>query len=511
MLARASHAPLDINIDLGGASRQEVLLMFPPHLSHTRKIRLYSLSMLYSENVRDIYSREAPALEHFELGVSDTSIIIFRDLGGKTLFKGQAPRLRTLFLSQVLIPWSLIPRGQLTRLTIGFFREVSIYDVPSHRNLYQMIDLLVHCPELEMLVLGCCLPPQLTEIQYGQTIHLPRLSRLCLAGSSSRVTNLMKMLILPSSTNLHFHCLSENTPTHNDRLLLPFISAQFQGPAPIEFKNLSVTINLMDGSLEVTASTSAPTSRIPPSQDFESDMDDDDDEFVLSFDGLPKLGNWTGLLERVCKILPISNLEFFSISAPKIVHSLNLVEIFKRCTEVTTIQAVGRGTGSLVRALTTPKLTNTRFDGKGKQKRQDDRDGSTPAQPARSTAIHEDAPIFPKLAFLSLKRLDFAENERRSGTGILFDVGEKGLRQRRVAYEAPLKVLYIDNCAISAKRAEVLQKLVQTFHWDGKEVSLDEFWYTDDYDSDSDETGAVGSFRRCHLGEWGWWEDYLDG
>ena len=154
------------------------------------------------------------------------------------MFKGQAPRLRTLFLSQVLIPWSLIPRGRLTRLTIGFFREVSIYDVPSHRNLYQMIDLLVHCPELEILVLGCCLPPQLTEIQYVQTIHLPRLSRLCLAGSNSQVTNLMKMLILPSSTNLHFHCLSENT--HNDRLLLPFISAQFQGPAPSSSKILAL-------------------------------------------------------------------------------------------------------------------------------------------------------------------------------------------------------------------------------------------------------------------------------
>ena len=152
-----------------------------------------------------------------------------------------------------------------------------------------------------------------------------------------------------------------------------------------------------------------------------------------------------------------------------------------------------------MRALTTPKLTNTRLDGKRKQKRQDDRDGRTPAQPARSTAIHEDALIFPKLAFLSLKRLDFAENKRRSGTDILFDVVERGLRQRRVAYEAPLKVLYIDNCAISAKRAKVLQKLVQTFHWDGKEGSLDEFWDTDDYDSDTDETGAVGrSFRRCH-------------
>jgi hypothetical protein len=316
MLARASHAPLDINIDLAGASGQEVLLMFPPHLSHTSKLRLYGLSMLHSDSVRDIYSREASALEHFELRVLDTSLIIFWNRGGTTLFKGQAPRLRTLFLSQVLIPWSLIPRGQLTQLTIGLFREVSVYDVPSHRNLYQLIDLLVNCPELETLVLGCCLPPQLTQIPYGQTIHLPRLSRLCLAGSSSRVTDLMKMLILPFSTNLHLHCLSENTPTHNDRLLLPVVSAQFQGPAPIEFKKLSVTTNCLDRSLEVTASTSAPTSRNPPSQDFESDMDDNYNEFVLSFDGLPELGNWTDLLERVCKILPISNLEFFLFPPP---------------------------------------------------------------------------------------------------------------------------------------------------------------------------------------------------
>ena len=51
MLARASYTPLDISIDLGGASGQEVLLMFPSHLPHTRKLRLYSLSMLHYENV----------------------------------------------------------------------------------------------------------------------------------------------------------------------------------------------------------------------------------------------------------------------------------------------------------------------------------------------------------------------------------------------------------------------------------------------------------------------------
>ena len=494
MLARARNAPLDIDIDLGETSNQEVLLMFPPHLSHTRELRLYSLSMLHSDSIRGIYSREAPDLEHFELGVSETSLIVFRDIGGTTLFKGQAPRLRTLFLTQVLIPWSLIPRGQLTQLTIGLFRETSIFDVPSHRDLYQLIDLLVHCPELEVLVLGCCLPPQLAQFPHNPTIHLPRLSRLCLAGSSSRITNLMKMLKLPSSTIVHFHCVSDNTPTHNDRLLLPVVTAQLQSPAraaPIEFKRLNVTVSRMDRALEVTASTSLPTSRTRQSQDFEGDMDDD--EFVLSFDGLPELGNWTDLLEGVWKMLPISNLEFLSVSAFDIIDSVNWVELIKRCTKVTTMQAIGRGTSGLVQALTTPKLTNPRRGGKGKKKLRGTRD-STPAQLARSTALHADAPIFPKLAFLSLKRLDFAEGQPPSST--LFSVVEEGLRQRKVAYKAPLKMLRIDNCAISSKRTRALQKLVKKFHWDGKEGFLDGFEDFCDYDSHSDETGE-------------WWEEFL--
>ncbi|KAH9980630.1 hypothetical protein BJV77DRAFT_1073459 [Russula vinacea] len=453
MLARARNAPLDIDIDLGETSNQEVLLMFPPHLSHTRELRLYSLSMLHSDSIRGIYSREAPDLEHFELGVSETSLIVFRDIGGTTLFKGQAPRLRTLFLTQ---------------------RDIH-FDVPSHRDLYQLIDLLVHCPELEVLVLGCCLPPQLAQFPHSPTIHLPRLSRLCLAGSSSRITNLMKMLKLPSSTIVHFHCVSDNTPTHNDRLLLPVVTAQLQSPAraaPIEFRRLNVTVSRMDRALEVTASTSLPTSRTRQSQDFEGDMDDD--EFVLSFDGLPELGNWTDLLEGVWKMLPISNLEFLSVSAFDIIDSVNWVELIKRCTKVTTMQAIGRGTSGLVQALTTPKLTNPRRGGKGKKKIRGTRD-STPAQLARSTALHADAPIFPKLA-----------------------VVEEGLRQRKVAYKAPLKMLRIDNCAISAKRTRALQKLVQKFHWDGKEGFLDEFEDFGDYDSDSDETGE-------------WWEEFLVG
>ena len=70
-------------------------------------------------------------------------------------------------------------------------------------------------------------------------------------------------------------------------------------------------------------------------------------------------------------MLPISDLEFLSISAFSRVDSVNWVELFKRCMKLTTIRAGGRGASSLVRALTTPQLTNMKFDGKGKKRKGD--------------------------------------------------------------------------------------------------------------------------------------------
>jgi hypothetical protein len=478
MLVRAKNAPLDIHICLRSRSGREVLRIFPPHLSHTRTLRLYSLSSttLHPDSVEGIYSREAQALEHFELRGSVRSTITFRELEGAALFKGRAPRLRTLCLSQVLIPWSLIPRGQLTQLSIRLFEELPTPSSPLYGDLNQLIDLLDNCPGLELLILERCLPSQLPRISYGQTIHLPHLSRLCLGGSSSRITNLMKMLKLPSSTRLHLNCVSENTPTYHDSLLLSVVAAQFQVPAPVEFKTLSVTISSKSNLLGVTASTTPPSWRSCQSKDFEGDVDNKP-EFVLSIDGLHELGYCVDRLGRVCNMLPISDLEFLSISSFDILDSPNWVELFKRCTKLTSMQAIGQGTISLVWALTTPKLINMTTDRKGKKRKRDDRDSTL----ASSPVVPAEMPIFPKLSLLSLKNLDFAENEHPSG--ILFNVVERGLQQRKVASNAPFGVLRIEDCVINARRVDALQKLVQEFQWDGKDV-FDRS--EDDSDSDSE-------------------------
>jgi hypothetical protein len=455
MLTRAKNAPLDIEFRC--SKNLEALHMIPPQLSRTRRLRFHNLSTDHSygdHDVRKICSFEAPALEHFELTATDKLDISFRDLGRNMLFKGHAPRLQTISLSQVVIPWSLIPRGQLTQLKIA--RPLEDIDYPG--ELEQLIDLLVNCPALELLSLDSCLPSQLTKLSHGQTIHLSHLSRLRLCGSTSRILNTLKMLKLPSSTTLHLNCISNMTTIHDDveGLLLPVVSAQFQSLAPIEFKSLTVAIlSLHTTSLNITASTSTSPSR--ETQNFEGDVVGNP-ELVLSFKGLRKPGHSTDLLEQACKSLPISNLEFISMSA--YVHNTvdaNWVELFSCCTNVITVRAIGHGTSNFVQAVIASTATNTK-SGKGRRKRRHDNRENTLVQPA-STVAHAHAAVFPKLMSLGLTDMNIADGN----LGILFDDLERSLQQRMAASGAPLKSLCLSDCYISTEHANDLKKLVQNF------------------------------------------------
>jgi F-box-like len=478
MLARAKNAPLDIELNVVRWSSREALLMLPPHLSRTRQFRLrvHSVPPRHSEGIREIFRWEAPALEYFELSATayTNESITFRDLGGSMHFKEHTPRLRTFKLSRAAIPWSLIPRGQLTQLKLTSSDEEDAYQ----GDLNQFIDLLVNCPALEILTLESCLPLQLTEFPHGRTIHFSHLSRLRLCGQTSRIMNMLKMLKIPSSTKLHLDCF-KIAPNQNDSkaLILPVISAHFQSPVPVELKSLTVTITRprLKSSLIITASTSPPTLRNRQTQDSEDDIVDNS-ELVLLFDGMSKPGHRSHLVEKACKMLPISNLEFVSMSASKIID-INWVKLFSCCTNVTTMRVFGHGTSSLVRALTAPTVTNAGSSNKGGN-----------VQPA-SIVAHTHAAIFPKLKSLRLTRLNFDEREHPSGT--LFNVLERGLQQRMAASWTPFKLLCISDCNISITDADDLQKLVQDFRWDENKRSINEFEYFSFYEQELHDEGFV--------------------
>ena len=464
MLARAKSALLDIEFNAVGRSSPEALLTILSHLSHTRKFCSRNLSLLHFDSVRKICHWEAPALEHFELTSTAYPPITFRHLEENPLFKGHAPRLRTFSLSRVIIPWSLIPRGQLTQLKIACPDDSK--DLYSPGDLNQLIDLLVNCPALEILALEFCLPSQITEFQLDRTIHFRHLSHLRLRDPTSRIMNMLKMLKLPPSTTLHLDCIAEIISIHNDLEgpLLPVISAHFQGPSPVEFKSLTVAIHghrPLSSSLNIIASTSILRNR--QIQISEGDIVGNA-ELVLSFD---RLFNSTDLLGKACKMLPILNLEFISMSATDINDTnINWIELFGCCTNVTTMQVIGHGASGLVRALTAPTATNA---GSGRVRKRDNKE-STTVQPD-STVARVHAAIFPNLESLGLTQLNPAKGKHPSST--LFNVLERGLKQRLAASGAALKFLRISDCDISAMHAKRLQNLVQDFHWDENKVIVD--------------------------------------
>ena len=482
MLVRARNAQLDINL-MDGLT-PELLSKFPPHIFHTRQLRLCGVHMYHSQRVKDICALEAPALEHFELGILAGSPVPFRQLAGPTLFKGQTPRLRRLILSQISIPWSLIPRRQLTELKINLFRMRSTPDNSGPDDSNQLVNLLINSPELKVLVLKSCLPPMLSQVSHGQSIHLPHLSHLCLGGSTPRVTSLFRKLKLPSSAVLHLRCISESPSTHNDHQILPLISAHFQNPTPVEFKSFRVTIHsLEDRRIDVVASSTIPKLTTYYSRIFEDDMDSEA-KLTLTFDGLSAFGQGD-TLRRLCSTLPIQNLEFLSISAPDADQSVNWYELFQDCKRVTTIQASGCGTNGLTRSLAPPESTNATSRSKGKRGRRDKRLSQTQATNDVADA-HAPATPFPKLTTLLLEDLDFDADMLHGG--VLYDILANTLWRRKDSY-MPLKTLRIDRCVISVERVSCMKRLVRELRWDGSEDAP----YHDrlgDYDFSSDFTGT---------------------
>jgi hypothetical protein len=472
-LARARNAPLAI--DLLGELDAETLAMFPAHFARIREFRLCGLvahhlfAHHHTNNIRQICNMEAPALEHFELGSTDASLVTFI---GTPFFNGMAPKLRKFSLSGVRVPWSFIPCGQLTQLKITLFYEIFVADGPSLGDSKSLIDLLINCPVLEILVLEFCLPQSTTRPSHVQEIHLPRLSYLSLGGSSSRVANLLKILKLPPSTTLRLLCTSENMATHNDHHILPLISPHFHNLASVEMKSLSVIFDHVERLMSVTAYTYLPRLTTYPSFVFEVDIHGDA-ALALSFKALPEAENGVDILGRICSMLPISKIEFLSISAPDMVRSVNWGELFQRCAKLTTIEATGGGTSGLLKDLTPPKKPKVTSGGKVKERKLDNRGVPAPAPSNNATTAETPMPIFPRLTSLFLTKLDLGGPTHRSG--ILHDFLSIALRRRK-ACKVPLKTLSINRCVTTTDLANALGKLVPEFLWNGDEdPSFDEF------------------------------------
>ncbi|KAH9969375.1 hypothetical protein BGW80DRAFT_630910 [Lactifluus volemus] len=476
MLARAKLAPL--TIDLTEAPSKEIFSLFPSRLSYIRELRLHGLSLYHIPFVQKLCSQGAPILEHFELNMSDVNSPVSLPLSELKFFEGHAPKLRSFSLYQASIPWSHLPHAQLSQLSIALSREAS--GATLRDTLDQFIGVLANSPGLEDLVLHFCLPSLLSHLSLEHIIHLPRLSHLGLAGSTSRVANLLKMLKLPSSAKLHLRCVADDFfATCNDDLILPLILAHFSNPNPLTFKSFSLGLDYVSRSINLIASSSLPTSK--RSHTLDSGLEGAA-ELHLSIDGNFGAARLPNTLARICTTLPISEVEFLFIFASNtdqpMEQPINWGDLFRRCEKITTVEARGQGTTTLLEALTPPKLASTTLGGrKRKQKR---KRGVTAQGQGADNATAQIRPPFPKLKTLVLRRMDFSEN--------------------RQSYNVPLESLTIEYSVISSKNVDALEKAVPDFHF-GQDESIDDFDHFDEFDYASDSMDLEDHWEGYYMGD----------
>jgi hypothetical protein len=215
-----------------------------------------------------------------------------------------------------------------------------------------------------------------------------------------------------------------------------------------------VTSNHVERSINFTAYSYLRTLTTHPSYVFEGDLNGGA-AVALSFHAPFEAD--VDILGQVCSMLPISNIQFLSISAPEIDRSVNWGELFQRCEKLTTIEANGYGASGLLKELAPPKPRQAE---KGRKRKLDDRGIPAPASSSHTATADMPVPIFPELTSLFLKDLDFCEPAHHPDA--LYDVLSTMLR-RRSACKVPLKMLRFDRCFITTSRANALGKLVPDF------------------------------------------------
>jgi len=293
---------------------------------------------------------------------------------------------------------------------------------------------------------------------------------------------------------------------HDDHQILPLISAHFHNPTPVEFKSFRVTANCLGRHHEigVVASITPPKLTTYHSRIFEDDMDSEA-ELTLTFDHLSEFGSSTqgDTLRQLCSVLPMSNLEFLSISSPYVDESVNWYELFQDCKRVTTIQAKGDGTNGLMGSLAPPESTNVTSRSKRKGRRRGNR--LTQTQATNDVAgVHAPATPFPKLTTLLLENLDFGADLLHGG--FLCDVLANTLRRRK-ENNTTLKTLRVDRCLIGIHNASCLKGHVREFRWDGDE-GISYYDGQDDYGFSADFIEADGQLGDLVPGTTPWQIDW---
>ncbi|KAI0264927.1 hypothetical protein BC834DRAFT_970488 [Gloeopeniophorella convolvens] len=415
----------------------------------------------------------APLLEDFSFKSMcyRTTVQENANLSGEPkLFNGQAPKLRKLCLEYIAIPWTHLPRQNLTHLSVVVGSEP---DLPlSLGTMDQLVDLLVeNGPSLQVLKLAKCLPPTPSQRARTDPIALPRLYELELDGPTSHVMRLFELLETPSLMLLRLNLTSKSHAEISSwPMLVPDIASRFNRADLTAFRRLRLSIDPGSAS-KTTVDASMAKSSLPhllhPSSP-------DNARLCLEFSDECKSGQKSlEIIRKMCSALSMSVLDSLNIFVSQVnyVTADDWVQFFQPCTKVISLDLSGWGVESLLQALKIQKpipLTNCIDNRTAAAGSEEEWDGSSSTLSQDET---EDEPtaeplLFPNLALLYLNYLDFTRYHDDFET--VFElVGD--VLERRQSWDVEIYHLYICDSRIDAEDAATLSGLVHTFEWDKDE------------------------------------------
>ncbi|TFY73460.1 hypothetical protein EWM64_g10552, partial [Hericium alpestre] len=469
MTARSKAVPISYR-QYGIDPMEEFSKVMIPHQLH--RLRHLSISGFRddSASILQLLTSPAPILEHLTLrGDSEIDRIYVLS---PTAFKGHAPMLRRLTLSNVRIPWYSPILSGLTNLHVNL-SDSTIYESPPDfdpsvdnaditARFNQFFDALRAMPTLETLYLENCLPIKPARGADARIVSLPHLESLHFLSKSGQMQDILSRLDIPPSCRLSFHYDGRYRLLHGDSVddFLPFLVPHARGAAENSpLLTFSVNLEKHQAVFKFWRTCQISANDIVVSRPRTSP------DITITF------LHWMFCIEPVqplCAALPVESLRVLVVRGggrTDDVTSRAWIDAFGRCQAIEHAVITGGSVGGFSRALATPmdpeKASRKRDDG--------------------TSFLTLDELFLPSLRLLELERVDFHalvypeeedganSDDRNWPDGVEFFSTLKDHLRTRSAGGGLRLTLAIRKCSIDRRQIEALKALTRVT-WDGLTV-----------------------------------------
>ena len=227
MLNRADNAPLNLTLS------EEFLLSQPSDDDATTVIskllhRAGTLTIeegAFTTAALKIITQPAPLMSSLYISSSRGQFVTLP----RSLFADSAPRLRHLFLCNILPIWTAPALTGLKGLTIKINRHTDVCDIPSYTDLFNAFRAM---PGLESLELAGCLPlGAFPHPLKERNVEFPKLRSLTLHGHTTGFCHIVEHLDFPPETIVGGTCLTDDVTGKECCDILPLLLSQLPGPS----------------------------------------------------------------------------------------------------------------------------------------------------------------------------------------------------------------------------------------------------------------------------------------